>query len=252
MLATLRTIRWSIRSASTNAARSAAIRSTASRAVRRGPGVAPVAEPGDRRAGAELRPGADAGRRGGQVVAAGGDPLGVEDPRVPPEFLGRLGERPLADVVPADHEVARLGQVEPLEDRQRRDQPGRRRQPSRQRREAQRDRRAHAAEGADQPETDATTCFGGIHLRASRLLNSSGGGNRASTRGGAFRTGSRPRVRGVQPHPIMAGRTAPINPPLSAADSVGCANGFWQSGWLGSGPRTRRNGGGRSAGVRVP
>ena len=95
MLATLRTIMWSIDSASTNAARSAAMRSTAWRAVRGGFGVAPVPELGDRAAGAEMRAGADPRGGRGQLVAARGDPVGLEDARVAPEFLGRFRERSL-------------------------------------------------------------------------------------------------------------------------------------------------------------
>ena len=110
MLATLRTIRWSIDSALANAARSAAIRSTAWRTVRAGrasPQSASFETAG-------LRPSRGPGRTRAEAAASSSRQaaiqLGVEDARVPAEFLGRLGERRLADVMAADHEVGRLGQ----------------------------------------------------------------------------------------------------------------------------------------------
>ena len=122
MLATFRTIRWSIDSASTKAARSAAMRSTACRAVWAGLASPQLPELRDRaRPRNACRGGPGPSPR--QLVLARGEPAGLEDARVAPEFLGRFGERGLADVVAADDEITGLGERQAFEQRQLGDEP---------------------------------------------------------------------------------------------------------------------------------
>ena len=121
--------------------------------------------PARRRASCRGGPGAEAAARSSRQAAISSD---VEHARV------RCGTpRPTRRTSPARmswppiDEVARLGQVEAVEERQADDQAGRGRSgrgPCAERPE--RDRRAHAAEGADQPETDAAGEEPGGSMRA--------------------------------------------------------------------------------------
>jgi hypothetical protein len=158
---------------------------------RLGGGDSPVAEPGDRRAGAEGRPGSDAGPR--RRPGRRGRRRSIRRRR-PPSSSGTpppTRERALPDVVPADDESSRPGQVEAVEERERRDQAGRRRQATRaKRREAERDGRAHAAEGADHQRPTRRRVLGGFTCG----LASSGGGSGLNSSVGHSGCRRRPRA----------------------------------------------------------
>src|SRR5262249_41759021 len=98
----------------------------------------------------------DARRRRLQVRAADLDQGRVENARVLAEFLGRVEERALANVVAADDEVRRIGQAEPFEEGQGGDQAPRGRCASRESRKAEGDRGADAAKGSHQPKADTS------------------------------------------------------------------------------------------------
>ena len=104
-------------------ARSAAMRSAACRADCSSLGVPQSARLGDGFPCAEMRPGTDAGGRGGEFILAGAEPVGFKDAGSPPEFLGRIGEGSCSDVVAADHEIAGIRQWQAREKRQLGDEP---------------------------------------------------------------------------------------------------------------------------------
>ena len=149
MLATLRTIMWSTDSASTNAARSAAMRSTAWRAVRGGlaspqcPSLA-IALPAPKWVPGRTRAVAAASSSWHAVIQSAS-----KTPEFAPKFLGRFRERRLADIVAADHEIAGLGQRQAVENGQLGHQPRAIGQPAGHRRQPQSDRRADPSKRTD-------------------------------------------------------------------------------------------------------
>ena len=197
-------------------------------AVRAGLGLSPVRRACEiGRADAELRAGPDPRRGRGELVAAGVDPAGVEDTRVLPELLGRVGEtssggchgrRPRNRPAPAGSSPRKRGRAR-HEARPVGQPPGHGGQ-------AQRDRRAHSAERTDQPKSDAATSHvrGDLSSRDGPGYTRRGGSemDRQPSRGGAGTIASRlatarRRARVTQPNyglvrPILqpAPRTRPL------------------------------------------
>ncbi len=156
----------------------------ASRAVSFWRQIGAIGESRDGRATVEQRAGADVGLPALKVLLTGIGEGRLEDVRAFLQFADGLAKAGLPNLVSADDELRRLVEMERLKQRQGRDQRSAVRDAAMQGRQSQGGRGAHAAAGANQPQSDSSCTHDGGSLCFNPPRRESGtGGNRRATSG---------------------------------------------------------------------